>query len=82
MSVTGGGTPYYRNKRVMLRVLQELSTQDLVEELVSRDGIYYEEAWLYDDPVLNPDKGIIQIYDLRKEFDKDLKHERELNESS
>ena len=66
MTITGGGTPYYRNKRVMLRVLQELSTQDLVEELASRDGIYYEEAMLHDDPVLNPEKGCIQIYDLRK----------------
>ena len=58
---------------------QELSTQDLVEELASRDGVYYEEAWLYDDPVLDPDRGIIQIYDLRKELDKDLEHRRVLN---
>ncbi len=49
--------------------LKSATVDELLDELKSREGVYYEEARLSDDPVLNVEKGLIQIYDLRKEWE-------------
>ena len=49
--------------------LKSATIDELLEELKSREGVYYELGMLWDDPVLEPNDGTIHIYDLRKEWE-------------
>lgn len=53
-----------------MEFLSKYTIDELINELKSRSGVYYEEASSYADPVLDPKYGVIQIYDLR-EFERD-----------
>lgn len=39
----------------------------LLTELKSRKGVYYRTSYCYEDPVLNPEDGVIHIYDIRED---------------
>ena len=49
--------------------LKSATLDELLNELKSREDVYYEESMLWDDPVLCGSDGTIQIYDLRKDWE-------------